>query len=332
MHCELVVPALFAAREIPRLPSLELLLARGRASLADPLSLEEWLGEAFDAGNGTPHAGAVTIHAAGLADDRCAMHWARADPVHLRFGTGRYSLMPGSALEISRDEADALAATLNRQFEGRCFFVAVRPDQWCMGSSSEAALQAAPPLELAAQEIDGSLPSGADSVHWLALLNEIQMVLHDHPVNAGREARGASPINSVWFWGAGTLPQKASGPWHSATSDDALTAGFAQLAGLRYRALPASGTEWLDRAPLEGRHLVMLDALRSVLAVGGSEQHVERLAALEARWFAPMLSALRSDRIGMVSIHVPDSGRSHETVRSDLRRFWRRARPLAAYT
>src|SRR5262245_1419120 len=181
MHCELVVPALFAAREIPRLPSLELLLARGRASLADPLSLEEWLGQAFDTGEGTPPAGAITIRVAALADNELGMHWVRADPVHLRFGTGRYSLMPGSACAISRDEADALVATLNRQFEGRCRFVAVRPDQWCMGSNRDTSLQAAPPLELAAQEIDGSLPSGADSVRWLALLNEIQMLLHDHP-------------------------------------------------------------------------------------------------------------------------------------------------------
>jgi len=45
MHCELVVPALFAAQEIPRLPALELLLARGRAAHADPLSLEAWLAQ-----------------------------------------------------------------------------------------------------------------------------------------------------------------------------------------------------------------------------------------------------------------------------------------------
>jgi hypothetical protein len=45
-----------------------------------------------------------------------------------------------------------------------------------------------------------------------------------------------------------------------------------------------------------------------------------------------LLEALRSDRVGMVTVHAPDSGRSYETVRGDLRRFWRRSRPLAAYT
>jgi hypothetical protein len=240
--------------------------------------------------------------------------------------------MPGSACDISREDADALVETLNRQFEARCGFAAVRPDQWCMCSASDTPLQAAPPHELAAQEVDASLPGGADSVRWLALLNEIQMALHDHPVNAARELRGAVPVNSVWFWGAGALPQQVSGPWHSITSDDALAAGFAQFAGMRNKALPASATEWLDRAPLEGRHLIVLDALRSVLALGGAEPHAERLAALESRWFAPLLAALRIERVGMVTVHAPDVGRSWETVRSDLRRFWRRARPLAAYT
>ena len=331
MHCELVVPALFAAHEIPRLPSLELLLARGRAAHADPLSLEAWLAEEFGLGEGIPPAGAITAQGSGARVDEPGTRWVRSDPVHLRLGGDRFTLIPGAACGISREEADAFVAALNRDFEGRCVFVTVRPHQWCMRTGSDATLQALPSVELAAQEVDLSLAAGADSPRWLALLNEIQMALHGHPLNAERELRGAPPINSVWFWGTGRLPQAAHGPWHSLTTDDALAAGFAQLAGMRQRPLPAGAAEWLERAPLEGRHLVVLDSLRSVLAVDGAEQHADRLATLETRWFAPLLEALRSNRLGMVSVHACDSGCSYETVRSDLRRFWRRARPLAAY-
>ena len=329
MHCELVVPALFAAREIPRLPSLELLLARGRAAHADPLSLEAWLAVEFGLDEGAAPAGAITVAAGGVRTDEPGASWVRADPVHLRLDGDRLALIPGAACAISRDEAEALVETLNRSFEGRCAFVAVRADQWCMRASVDAALDAAPPAELAGEE--ASLPGGPDAARWLALLGEIQMVLHSHPANAGREQRGAPPINSVWFWGAGRRPQTVHGRWHSLVADDALAAGFAQLAGTRHRALPASAAEWLERAPLEGRHLAVLDGLRSVLALAGPAEHAERLAALEARWFTPLLAALRSERVGMLTVHAPDGGRSYETVRSDLRRFWRRARPLAAY-
>ena len=37
-------------------------------------------------------------------------------------------------------------------------------------------------------------------------------------------------------------------------------------------------------------------------------------------------------RVGMVTVHVPDSlGASFETVRGDLRRFWRRPKALEKY-
>ncbi len=325
MHCELVVPALFAAPEIPRLPSLELLLARGRAAEGDPLSLEAWLADRFDVGEGPLPAGAITALVSERRDGRA---WVRADPVHLRLEQARVSLIPGTRCGISPEEADAYMASLNRHFDGRHVFVAVRPDQWCVHAGTDEALDATPPLELAAREVGASFPGG----RWNALLNEIQMALHEHPVSADRERRGAPPINSVWLWGAGGLPEGARGPWHSVACEDALAAGLAQLAGIRHRALPASARDWLDRAPLEGRHLVVLDALRAVLALGGAAEHAERIAALEAAWFAPLLEALRNDRIGMITVHAPDAGQSYETIRGDLRRFWRRARPLAAYT
>jgi len=43
--------------------------------------------------------------------------------------------------------------------------------------------------------------------------------------------------------------------------------------------------------------------------------------------------ALRAGRIGMVTVHVPDSpdGASFETIRGDLRRFWRRPKALGHY-
>jgi hypothetical protein len=331
MHCELVVPALFAAHEIPRLPSLELLLARGRAARADSLSLEAWLADGFQLAEGPLPAGAITVQADRTdLQDRNPL-WLRADPVHLRLGRARVTLIPAVGCNLSRDEAMAFVVALNGHFGAEHLFVMVRPEQWCLRTAGEGTLEALPPLELTGQEVDAALPRGTEAARWHALMNEIQMVLHEHPLNAERERRGDPPINSVWLWGAGRLPAAAEAPWHSVTADDALAAGLARVAGIRRQALPSGAEEWLEGAPHEGRHLVVLDSMRAALALGGADSHVERLTALESRWFAPLLEALRGDRIGMVTVQVPDSGHEHETVRSDLRRFWRRARPLAAY-
>jgi len=43
-----------------------------------------------------------------------------------------------------------------------------------------------------------------------------------------------------------------------------------------------------------------------------------------------LLQALRQGRIGMITLRIPDAGDAWETTRADLRRFWRRRRPLAA--
>jgi hypothetical protein len=73
---------------------------------------------------------------------------------------------------------------------------------------------------------------------------------------------------------------------------------------------------------------VVLDALRVPLALSDAAAFASQVEDLEKNWFAPLLAALRAGRIGMVSVHFPDSGASFETIRGDLRRFWRRARPL----
>jgi hypothetical protein len=40
---------------------------------------------------------------------------------------------------------------------------------------------------------------------------------------------------------------------------------------------------------------------------------------------------LRAGRIGMLTVRAPDAGAGVETVRGDLRRFWRRPRTIGRY-
>jgi len=108
--------------------------------------------------------------------------------------------------------------------------------------------------------------------------------------------------------------------------------GLARAAGLRARAAEPARA-WLERVPEDGRHLVVLDGLRPPAALGDAAGFGRMLCALEHEWFAPVLAALRGGRVGMVTIHVPDARRrlSVETIRSDLRRIWRRRRPIEAW-
>ncbi len=338
MHIELVVPALFQAQDpagnpAPApLPALELLLARGRRTEAPAGNLEAWLCRAFglhqDAtGDPAVPAGALTAHAHGL--DAGASRWLRADPVHLRADRDRVLLLPSRGFAVSAGEAEGLAAALAPLLAGNFVLHAARPDQWCLRVEGDGAADAsvAPPVDLAGADIDPHLPHK----QWHRLLTELQMALYDHPANAAREQRGEPAINSVWLWGAGKLPSAASGPWHSVSADDPVAVGLGRLAQMRYRAPGAGAVEWLERAPEDGRHLVVLDGMRGARALGDPGALAQRLRGLESAWFAPLLAALKSRRVGMLTIHVPDAGASFETVRGDLGRFWRRPRPLSEY-
>lgn len=294
MHCELAIPGLFGDSAGARFAALELLLARGRRVRAPARSLEGWLSEAFELGDGPFPAGALTL--LGCGDEPGEATWARADPTHLRFFRDHFATVPGETFEVQREEADALCEALSRHFAAQLAFRACEPRRWCARLFNDAA------------------PNDA-------LVNEVQMLLHAHPLNEAREARGELTINSVRFWGAGQAPRLAQCRWQSVAAADPAVRGAARLAGTRHRALPGSAPEWLDRLPEDGRHLALLDARETALA------------DLERDWFAPLLAALRSGRIGMVTLHAVDGSEevSFETIRGDLRRFWRTKKPVEHY-
>jgi hypothetical protein len=299
MHAELVVPGLFGRDDDTRHPALELLLARGRrqnrirALTPNSDLLEEWIGEAFELGDGLFPAGALTVLAGG--GDPGSAHWTRADPVHMSVMRD-HAVTVHEGFELPAEEAQALCDALTRHFTNQLEFHACEPRYWSARRISNVPL---------------------DDV----LLNEAQMLLHAQPVNQAREARGELPINSLAFWGAGPAPRTAQSRWQSVAADDPAVRGAARRAGARHRTLPRSAQDWLDRLPEDGRHLALVDARRAPLA------------DLERDWFAPLLAALRADRAGMVTVHVPDAAEqvSFETIRGDLRRFWRRPRALARF-
>ena len=323
MHCELLVPGLFAAPGGARLPSLELLLARGRCTSADAETVEEWLREAFELGDAPLAAGALTL--LGANGEPGTHTWLRADPVHLRLMRDRLVLAPAPALDLKEADAQALCAALNHHFGARLSVQLIDAQRWVATTTDgDVNVDAQPPLALAGRDVAVALPTATS-----ALLNEAQMVLHAHPLNEAREI----PVNSVWFWGAGRAPSIPTKRWQSVTADDPLVLGLGRAAGARHKTLPISAAAWLDRAPGEGRHLVMLDALRVPLALEQTGEYNEALARLEHDWFVPLLDALRDGRIGMITVHVPDAAESlaYETIRADLRRFWRRPRSLEHY-
>ena len=342
MHCQLLVPDLFwPEREFREIysklstPALIQLLAKGRRRDTQAGSVEAWLCERFEVEKQTdwPVAPYSLLADGGEPGGH---HWLRADPVHLRIEGGRLVLVDSNQFSLTQQEADSLCASLDAHFSADGLsFHPLRPERWYLRSEAAPALETTPVAAAAAagRSIDSLLPRGVDATTWHAHLNDMQMLLHQHPVNAAREDAGNLTINGVWLWGGGRLSNDVSAPFAALWSGDPFAAGLAQAARVATHTLPEDAAGFLRAGAEEGVALIMLDQLHIAARRGDAHAWRESLRQLECDWFAPLLEALRQERIGMLSLHAlgPEGVLSAEATRGDLRRFWRRVKPLPAY-
>ena len=327
MHCNLYIPDFFSAEGFSSdsLAAAETLIARGRRKRIASVSPEAWLFGRFgvERQRDWPVAPYTLLADGGEPGPH---YWMRADPVHLQVGRDSLGLADNTAFEVSRAESEALAEALNRHFGQTMLVYPLRPARWYVRLEKAPDMQTTPAAAARGAAIDEKLPAGPDAMRFNALMNEAQMLLHEHPVNAEREARGELALNSIWFWGGGVIDAERARPFSTVFSDDPLARGLALAAGIPALALPKDAGSALAAVGDEGRVLAVADAPREAQLRG-------RSAALERDWFLPLLVALKSGRIGMLTLHLcgADSLLEVETVRSDLRYFWRLRRPLSAY-
>ncbi len=314
------------------LPALQALLARGRRDAREGAVREHWWLDVFgvERQHDLPAAPYRLLGDGGQPGDAA---WLCADPVHMRADRDSVALADADGLGLTADEAGAIAASINAHFEGRLAVTAPTPSRWYARSPAPSRIRTVPTSAARARSMGAHLPRGEDAMAWHALMNEAQMLLHDHPVNQAREARGQLPVNGLWVWGAGRLASLAPRPAQGVFSSDPLVLGLARESGMSANPLPARAADWLRGAPENGVVWFVLDTLATPADYADAARWQDSLRALEADWFAPMLAALRSGRLGMLTLDALSlrGCLRVEAVRGDLRRFWRRAKPLATW-
>ena len=350
MHCHLLVPGFgWPHGEASELcnalapDALETLISRGRRSSAPAFGTERWLLERF----GVPRqrdwpAAPFSLVAEGGTPGSDT--WICADPVHLRIERNRLMLADSTLFRIARDEAEGLAGSINSHFGDSLVVYPMQPQRWYARLPACPDMETTPLSLVRGGAIEARLACGPEAMRWQAFANELQMLLHDHPVNLAREARGELPVNSVWLWGAGRLPPLPAGPsarpsarpFQHVAASDPLARGLAQASGAQAQELAANAQAWLAEVGSPGHTrigLIVLDSLAAPLQYGQADVWREALSQLELNWFVPLLAALKKNSIGMLTVHLLglEQALHVEVTRSDLRRFWRRRQPLAGW-
>lgn len=238
------------------------------------------------------------------ADDAATGGWLRADPVRIAPDmAGARMMAHGEALELTEEDVAQLLPALRQMFGDAGFTLdAPHPARWYLRVPPEARLPAFAPVdEVLGDDLFAHLPQGDAGRRWRALLSEAQVTLHNHPWNAQRLAQGKSPVNSLWFWGGGVLPDFVRTRFRQVKGNEVLLRALAKAAGVG-----ASGEN-------DGE----VDALIDL-------RHLRSLDLLARDALQPLLAALARRELDSLTLDFQD-GVIFQLQRSQRWRFWRRS-------
>lgn len=368
MHLTLLIsdlippPAFIARPDLPALPGLQGLLAQGAIKRQPGRFLEEAclheLGLKFIASN--PVAALSLLADGGQPGEDM---WLRADPVHLHISRDNVQLMDSHVLEPTLEEAQSIVETLNQHLAADGLVIEARDAaRWYVKIPHTEMPETTPLWRASGANVFDHLPANTDGkINWRSLQNELQMLLHDHPVNAARLERNELPINGIWFWGGGTFrthapdvkpantghmlqirnnrnllsppavkgPAKAEHPYKLMLAKLALARGLAINNKLAVSALPTS----FAQMPLASTHnFVVLHQPTRALRANQRHEWMIAVQAIDTDWLMPLKSALMDRTIESLTLMLPNEAATLRVniVQPQPWEFWKIIKPIVA--
>ncbi|HTV50210.1 MAG TPA: hypothetical protein VME21_03420 [Steroidobacteraceae bacterium] len=254
-----------------------------------------------------------------------------AQPLHWVATLTRVHLPPEGLLRLDAQSRHGLTAAFNEAFGPQGYtLLSLGSGGLLLLAPAFGAVDSTDPLQaVTAGDLGQALPQGAGAAALRRLGAEIEMWLHQHPLNQARERAGALPIGALWLWGGGDWrvlpPAPRRDGVRSFYSADPYVEGLASLAGASHAAPPSGLGALAGSTAPTGRICV----LPPRLSADEAREPAAALAALERHWITPAVDAVARGHIGELTIVT---ARRVSTLRSHSRlKLWRRSRePLAA--
>jgi hypothetical protein len=313
-----LAPDLLRALTAPALAALLSRTSSHQATAVDPaaraLPHELWLGRAL----GLSAGGKLSFAAAamrGYGLDPAEGTWFIVNPAHIEISRTYLLMTDSRRLALVESHSRALFDSARPYFEDSGHTLLYGDAMtWFMRADGWAALDTASADVATAMNLTDWLPLGERAIDYRKLQNEVQMLWHDHPANAEREARGFATINSFWPWGAATAADVAP-PMLACADVPPWLAAMAQRHGVPFTQLLG-----------EGRSFVFCEGSLAEAALAtdwaGWLQHMQRL---DKDIFTPLLGALAGSG-GKATLVLSHRNALAEFTTTGLaqRKFWRR--------
>lgn len=243
MH-RLIVPGLFEPPQnssLPDTPLLDHLVGRGNLIREPACGYEQLLAASFGLEPGESDIPSGALLANLHFQTPSELQWACVAPVHLHIDRDRMILFP---VERNRVDTDLILQVMNAHFADEGIeFKATPAGPWLLSMDKTLCVKTASLDEVAGRSLDPFMPTGRDAAWLRGIMNECQMLLH-------REGFTES-LNSLWFWGFGSLPRLIKRPVET-VSDSLLVRAFSERVEADSR--PEESSLFVTEACLEGRH------------------------------------------------------------------------------
>lgn len=347
-HITLVLPFALPAPEFaPDLaraleaPALAALLSRTSSHSLVPagasaraLPHEMWLARFLGlVSAGQPGFAVAAMRGFGL--EPAAGTWFIVNPSHIEIARSHLLMADLRHLQMSEDDGRALFAAAKAAFDDVGHSLEYGDARtWFMRADDWADLETASPDTAVGMNLMDWMPSGARSIAYRKLQNEVQMAWYTDPANAAREARGLPPVNAFWLWSGATAvaPAQGSAPARGAHAERLNPNGAPAMATFETPSwLSALSTRKLST--LSG---IATDIANNTLLVCGNvaapaiaadwNGWLQQMQRLEAELFAPLLAALMRGEVKDIRLVLSHRSAHAEFTTTALaqRKFWRR--------
>ena len=260
------------------LPALNRILGRAAARENSDFTIDAIIRNAMDIAPGV--AGLPVAQAFAADEEASPGRLILAEAVHLRADMHDALVVPISKTEEDLDQINIIINDLNDLFNVDYHCEAVGEGVYLLRFNDfDAPTHYPQVLSVLGKPVNPYIEQSRQVLPWYRLLNEIQMFMHQHPVNAERMQAGRLPINSLWFWGAGAAPRVD--PELRWFCDDALLSRFASGLGLQVESCSGLDNsdafdkglvidlrllQWLKAGLEGGLDEILLDIERGLLA------------------------------------------------------------------
>ena len=212
-----------------------------------------------------------------------------------------------TANHLSSEESINYLNALQTQISdfGVTFYPGVGPHNIMVMNSKPFTIRLTSPNELIGEGIRKFMPVDAEFKDLIYIINQAQIILHNHPVNKKRKLESLDYANSIWLWGNGkngTLPsfKKKYGKSGSLISASLLFQGMAKSADMRVvKVEGASGfaeTNYENKVKaaiqeLESQEIVYLNVagIEDISLKGNIDDKIITIEDIDSKVIGPLL-------------------------------------------